>query len=158
MKVRLVPALAAAAALAVLSGCTGATEPTPTPTPSATATATQEVAPQGVVVKDASLVVSGKDATLKATIANEGAQTVTLRAVSCPCAGMVQLGTKSGNSVSPLSTGVPVEPGKTAALGGDVVVKLTGVTSDVKPGSEATLQAYFGTAGTVEFVAKVVKG
>lgn len=159
MKCRLVTALAAAAALVALSGCTGASEPTPTPTPSATATeATPEVAPKGVLVKDASLLLSGKDATLKATIANEGEQTVTLRAVSCPCAGMVQLGSKSGNTVSPLSAGVPVEPGKTAAIGTDIVVKLTGVTPGTTIGSEATLQAYFGTAGSVEFVAKVVKG
>ncbi|WP_232548179.1 copper chaperone PCu(A)C [Propioniciclava soli] len=160
----------AVAALVLLSGCTAsptAPDTTDATTPAATegeaagageaaAEETAEPAPAGVAASEATLVRSGDDATLIATFTNEGVQAVTLRAVACPCAGMVQLGTPAGDELTPLSTGLEVPAGGSAEIGNDqVVVRLTGVTEAVTAGQEVALQAYFGTEGVVEFTAGV---
>lgn len=142
----------------LLVGCTSpAQTPAPsTPSPGAASGSPSQAAVQGVSVQDAVLTLSGKDATLKATINNGGKQAVKLRAVACSAAGMVQLGTPDKDTLKPLSTGLQVPTGKTAAIGdGKVVVKLTGVTAAVAKGKEVAMQAYFGTAGVVEFKTKV---
>lgn len=156
----------AVASLVLLAGCTASpSEPdaTETPTPAASEAgadaageATAEPAPAGVSVTEATLVRAGDDATLLATLTNEGQEAVTLRAIACPCAGMVQLGTPAGDELTPLSTGLEVPAGGSAEVGDDqVVVRLTGVTDAVAADQEVTMQAYFGTAGVIEFPARV---
>lgn len=162
-RVRGALAALATASLLSLTGCMAGPAPTasepPTDTPTAEATEAAEAAPEGVAVSEATLTRVADDATLAATLTNEGAETVTLRAIACPCAGMVQLGTPSGEELTPLSTGLSVAAGESAEIGTEQVeVRLTGVTDAVEVGSEVTLQAYFGTAGVVEFTAQVVEG
>ena len=111
-------------------------------------------------MENATLLRVDDNATLSATFTNEGDGPVTLRAIACPCAGMVQLGTLDDDgAITPLSTGLEVPAGGTAELGGDgAQVVLTGLTDDVTAGGEVTMQAYFGTDGVVEFAAGVEQG
>jgi hypothetical protein len=75
---------------------------------------------KGIEVKDSTITVTGdKVGELKATINNTTKDAVTLRAVACSCAGMVQLGTDTGvGEITPISTGTPIAAGASGELGG----------------------------------------
>jgi hypothetical protein len=138
-----------------VSSCTSDSTSTTSGSPSVLSTPGPEV--KGIEVKDSTITVTGdKVGELKATINNTTKDAVTLRAVACSCAGMVQLGTDpGGGEITPISTGVAIAAGASGELGGANIVRLTRLTDSTVAGATVTFTGYFGEAGVADFSATV---